>query len=115
VVASAGSSEGRAWPRSREEGGSRQTIWKQAAANNVRQIAVAAVNGERESIGRMFARMLGVITEAFDARVIRAGKDGEPMDLGPDHYARLTAVDWFIKLLTAGRAVPKAAEVKGGR
>ena len=48
----------------------------------------------------------------MDARVIRAGKDGEPVDLGPDHYARLTAVDRLIKLLTAGRPVPKAVEVK---
>ena len=75
----------------------------------MRQIVVAAVNGEPESLGEMFARMLAVIREAFQARVIRAGMDGEAMDLGPDPYVRLTAVDRFIKLLTAGRPVPRAA------
>ena len=55
------------------------------------------------TIGQRFARLLGVIEEALDARVIRVGKDGEPIDLGPDHYVRLTAADRFIKLLTAGR------------
>jgi hypothetical protein len=40
------------------------------------------------------------------------GKDGEPVDLGPDHYVRLTAVDRFLKLLTAGPPVAKVAEVK---
>jgi hypothetical protein len=29
----------------------------------------------------MFARLLGVIQEALDARVIGAGTDGEPVDL----------------------------------
>jgi hypothetical protein len=76
----------------------------------VRQIVPAAVNGELESIGQMFTRPLGVIA-ALQPRVIRAGKDGGVIDLGPDHYARLRAVDRFIKLLTAGRPVPKAVEV----
>ena len=51
----------------------------------------------------MFDRTLAVIAAAFDARVIRAGKLSEPVDLGPDHYARLTAADRFIKRLMAGR------------
>jgi hypothetical protein len=51
----------------REENVSRQTIWKQAAAYDVRQIVVAVVNGERERIGRMFTRVLQVIAEASDA------------------------------------------------
>jgi hypothetical protein len=44
--------------------------------------------------------------------VIRAGKLGEPIDLGPDHCARLTAADRFIKLSTAGRPVAKAVALK---
>ena len=87
----------------REENISRQTIWKQAGANNVRQIVVAAVSGELERIGQRFARLLGVIAEAVATRMIRVGKDGTPVVLGPDHYARLTGADRFIKLLTAGR------------
>jgi hypothetical protein len=53
-----------------------------------------------------------VIAEAFEVRLVRTGKDGEPIDLGPDHYARLTAVDRLIRLLTAGRRVPRAVEAK---
>ena len=41
-----------------------------------------------------------------------ARRDGEPIDLGPDHYARFTAVDRFIKVLTAGRPAPKAVDLK---
>ena len=54
---------------------SRQTIWEQAGTNDVRQIVIAVVNGEQDRIGQMLARLLRVIAEAFDAWVIRAGKD----------------------------------------
>ena len=37
-----------------------------------------------------------------------------PADLGRDHYARLTAVDRFIKVSPAGRPVPKPVELKKG-
>jgi hypothetical protein len=30
--------------------------------------------------------------------------------IGPDHYARLTAVSRLITILTAGRPIPKAPE-----
>jgi hypothetical protein len=73
---------------------------------------VAAVNNELETISRVFDRVLRVIEEAFDARVMRTGKDGEAIDIGPDHYGRLAVVGTFIKLLTAGRPVPKAAELR---
>ena len=92
----------------REEGVSRQTISKQAASNEVQQIVVAAVNGQRERISALFDRLLDVIEEAFEAKLLRVGRNGAVVDLGPDHYARLTAVDRMIKLLTAGRPVPKA-------
>jgi len=94
----------------REAGVSRQTIWKQAGSADVGQIIVAAVNGEIERLTRMFDRVLSVIEEAFEAQVIRAGRNGELINVGPDHYARLAAGEKFIKLLTAGRPVPKAPE-----
>jgi hypothetical protein len=91
----------------REEGVSRQTIWKQAASDDVRQIVVAAVNSELERIGRLFDQGLRVIEEAYQARVIRIGRDGKPIDLGPDHYARLAAFGQLIKVMTAGRSKPR--------
>jgi hypothetical protein len=60
----------------------------------------------------VFAR---VIEEAFDARVIRAGKDGEPIDIGPNHYAQPTAVVRFAKLLTAGAEGRRAEEKQTSR
>jgi hypothetical protein len=91
----------------REEGVSRQTIWKQAASEDVRQIVVAAVNGELERIGKLSDQGLRVIEEAYQARVIRVGRDGKPIDLGPDHYARLAAFGQLIKVMTAGRPKPR--------
>jgi hypothetical protein len=51
-------------------------------------------------------RALAAIDEALGACVIRAGKDGAPVDLGPDHYARLAAVGALPKAMTAGWPVP---------
>ena len=92
----------------REEGVSRQTISKQAASNEVQQIVVLAVNSQVERINGVFDRVLAVIEDAFEARLCRVGKDGVAVDLDPDHYALLPAVDRLIKLLTAGRSIPKA-------
>jgi hypothetical protein len=55
------------------------------------------------------------ISETFAVRVIRAGTAWQPIDLGPDHYARLTAAGTFIKLLTAGKPLAKADKSKEKR
>jgi hypothetical protein len=73
----------------------------------VRQIVVAAVNTELERIGKLFDQGLSVIEEAYQARLIRVGRDGKPIDLGPDHYARLAAFGQLIKVMTAGRSKPR--------
>jgi hypothetical protein len=53
---------------------------------------VAHVNGKLARICQMSARVLRVIEEAFDARVIHVGKDAEAINLGPNHHARRAAV-----------------------
>src|SRR5690349_14466798 len=63
----------------REEGVSRQTIWKQAGSADVGQILVSAVNSETERINGTFLRLLAAIDEALVVRVVRVGKDGEPI------------------------------------
>ncbi len=56
--------------------------------------------------------MLLVIDEAFEARVVQMSNDGSQIDLGPDHYARWNAVGALVKMLTAGRPMPKPADEK---
>jgi len=93
----------------REEGVSRQIIAKQAKSDDVRQILVTMVNAQLDRLDELFRRTLEVIAEAYDARVGRAGKDRAPVNLGPDHYARLAAEGAVIKLMTGGRPVPEAS------
>jgi hypothetical protein len=95
----------------REEGVSRQTIWKQLASSDTRQIIVALTNREIDRISVLFSQMLEAIGDGLEARRVQV-QDGVAIDVGPDHYARLTAVARLIQVLTAGRPVAKAAEVK---
>ncbi len=93
----------------RQEGVARQTIWKQVKSEEVQQIVISIVNGEIEELRRIFSKMLHALGAAFEARVIRIGKDGKPVDLGPDHYVRLAAAERLLQVLTAGRSIPKAS------
>ena len=95
----------------REEGVSRQTISKQLASTDARQIIVAVTNRELDRISALFDRMLQAIGEGLEARRVHV-KDGAVVDLGPDHYARLAAVARLMQLLTAGRPIAKAPEPK---
>jgi hypothetical protein len=38
--------------------------------------------------------------------------NGEIIDVGPDHYARLAAVGRLVQIMTAGRPIPKPREEK---
>jgi hypothetical protein len=78
----------------------------------VRQIVVAMTNHHLERIQQTFRRLLAVIDEARDSRIVRLRKDGTVIDVGPDHYARMAAVGQFIKLLTAGRPTARRAYVR---
>ena len=98
----------------REEGVSRQTIWKQLGPGDARQIIVALTNREIDRISVLFNQMLQVIGEGLSARHVRI-QDGAVVDLGPDHCARLTAVSRLMQVLTAGRPVAKAAEERKRR
>ena len=95
----------------REEGVSRQTIWKQLASSDTRQIIIALTNRELDRISALFDRMLQAISDGLEARRVQF-QDGVAIDLGPDHYARLTAVARLIQVLTAGRPVAKVTEIK---
>jgi hypothetical protein len=81
----------------------------------MKQIVVAAANSELDRLGQRFGQTLAVIEEAFKARVLHVGKNGETVDLGPDHYARLTAGGVLIKLMTPGSPIPKLKDATEGR
>ena len=98
----------------REEGVSRQTISKQLASTDARQIVVALTNREIDRISVLFRQMLQAIGEGLEARRVQV-QDGALVDCGPDHYARLTAVSRLLQVLTAGRPVAKVVEVKKQR
>ncbi len=73
------------------------------------------MNAEIDRILPIFEHVFQVIAEAFEARVVRVGADGKPIDLGPDHYARLAAAGSLIKILTAGRPTPRVVDPKRER
>src|ERR1035437_7029403 len=76
------------------------------------------IGGGRSPAPKFLALGLGPFQLALKAQAVLLtlglrpwhSKDGEPIDIGPDHYARLAAVGSLIKLMTAGRPVPKAPE-----
>ena len=78
------------------------------AGDATRQIIAAVVNERLEIIVDLFDLGLEVISRAMRAKL--RNKDGAV--IGPDHYARLTAVSGLITILTAGRPIPKAPEPK---
>ena len=78
------------------------------AADGTRQIISAVVNERLETVVELFDLCLVVIRNAMRAKA--RNRDGKI--IGPDHYARLTAVSRLITILTAGRPIPKAPEPK---
>ncbi len=88
----------------------------------------ALVDRSAEATAALIVTALTAIAESFAATkqvvVQHSEKDGEKqsrssevLDLGADHFVRLTAVKRLIELMTAGRPVPKpqaADEGAGG-
>lgn len=97
-----------------EEGISR--AWASGIANSagVQQIITGLVNSRGERVRAIFDKTLDVIEDSYTAR--RAATfEGGVIDLGPDHYARLTGAKRFLELTLAGRVAPKEADPTEGR
>lgn len=92
----------------RQEGVSRQTIYSDMP--QARQILAALVDRNIADIEVLFATFITVIREAATANRVEKLADGAKIDMGPDHYARLTAAKRFFELVQAGRPAPKAPE-----
>ncbi len=61
----------------------------------------------------LFAKTLIVIGEAMQAKKVAVSMGGA-VDLGADHYARLTACKRLLELLTVGRPTPHPPDEKTG-
>ena len=95
----------------RELGISRESASRIANATETQQIIAMLANAHLEHASELFQAALAIIKEGFQARRTVVHK-GQVVDVGPDHYARLAAVAALVRILTAGRPLPKPKEKK---
>ena len=69
--------------------------------------------GRHANRSSLLFSVLKAIGEGFEARRVQV-QDGAVLDCGPDHYAP-QRVSRLLQVLTAGRPVARAAEVKRQR
>jgi hypothetical protein len=86
----------------REERVSRATASKDANSEEVQLLITSLVEAERVKIRLLFQKGLTAVEESFEA-TRTAVFEGQAIDCGADHYARLTGVKCLTQLLTAGR------------
>jgi hypothetical protein len=86
----------------KKEGVSRATASKAANSPEVQLLITSLVEAERVKIRKLFELGLQAVEESFHA-MRTAVFEGQAIDCGADHYARLTGVKCLTQLLTAGR------------
>ena len=96
--------------RSSAEGISRTIASRNANSPECRQLIAEIVSSEHDEMRAMFYRCARVIEQALSARREYTTKDGQILDGGPDHYARLAATKHFRDFITLGRPEPKQLE-----
>ena len=77
-----------------------------------RQLIAEFVGDEWEEMRAVFYRSMRAIEHALSARREYLTKEGQIMQGGPDHYARLAATKHFRDFLMASRPAPKQPEPK---
>ena len=93
----------------RAEGLSRDWVAQELAAPDCQQIILGLVKNDLARIGRLWTMTLDVIEEAYKANKT-AMYLGEPVDLGEDHFARLTASKRFLDVVSLGRPTAQSAD-----
>ncbi len=88
----------------------RSTVTRDAQSSDVQQIVASLVSSHAIHIESLFDEALAAIANAFRADRFGLNRNGRKVSLGPDHYARLAAVQRLVKLATVGRPTPKAPE-----
>ena len=90
---------------------SREWVRRELASDECSQIMTGIINHQNNWIIELVSQTLKAIQEALKAtRVVWS--DGKMRELGPDHFARLTAAKRLIELVTTGRPTPKSPETK---
>jgi hypothetical protein len=90
---------------------SREWVRRELASDECGQIMTGIINHQHNWIIELVSQTLKAIQEALKAtRVVWS--DGKKRELGPDHFARLTAAKRLIELVTTGRPTPKSPETK---
>jgi hypothetical protein len=90
----------------RSERISRQTASRVKNSAEVQLLITKLVEQQGEEIQKLFVGALAVIHDSYSA-TRSAVFEGLAVDLGADHYARLTGVKCLTQLLTAGRQAIK--------
>ena len=80
---------------------------REANSLECRQLIADFENHEHELMLGLFYRAVRVIEEAMDAQREYTTREGEVLQGGPDHYARLAAAKHLRDFLTAGRPPAK--------
>jgi hypothetical protein len=86
----------------RQLGISREWASRVANAPETQQIIASLANAHLERLYDLFDAALTVIERAYRARRRKVLNNGEIIDVGPDHYARLAAFGRLVQILTAG-------------
>lgn len=82
----------------RQLGVSRSWASREANASGTRNLLAYLLEQRRERLEALCDQTLEVIAEAMEARQFLV-VNHVLLDVGPDHYARLEAVDVFIRLM----------------
>lgn len=83
----------------RREGKSRWQISREANAPATRLIIGQLLKRHERKIVGLVGKSLKAIDESFRAFRYAVDRDGDPVDLGPDHYARLKAAEKTMDLV----------------
>jgi hypothetical protein len=94
------------------EGIGRTLASREANSPECRQLIAEFVGDEWEEMRAVFYRSMCAIEHALSARREYLTKEGQIMQGGPDHYARLAATKHFRDFLMASRPAPKQSEPK---
>jgi hypothetical protein len=94
------------------EGIGRTLASREANSSECRQLIAEFVGDEWQEMRAVFYRSMRAIEHALSARREYLTKEGQIMQGGPDHYARLAATKHFRDFLMASRPTPKQPEPK---